>query len=155
MLRTNSTRNQDKTLVPPYYFTGTNVYELYYTYSVRQDEVPNLVILPITRAREPELTPSSIRGHRLIINRLYHSYQRCLYPSLSSLCRHWRHPSEFCYGPEADLRRSAPPYTRPSSRHWCGDKSRRQLPPGTCAGTRQGATADVGPLQEQPVHRRG
>ena len=56
MLRTNSTSNQDKTLVPPYYFTGTNVYELYYKYNVRQDRVPNLVILLITRAREPELT---------------------------------------------------------------------------------------------------
>ena len=44
------------TEVPPYYFTGTNVYELYYKYSVRQDRVPNLVILLITRAREPELT---------------------------------------------------------------------------------------------------
>ena len=75
-------------------------------------------------------------------------FVRGIYPSLSPLCRHWRHPSEFCYGLEADLRRSAPPSTRPSSRHWCGDKSRRQLPPGTCAGTRQGATADVGPILE-------
>ena len=30
--------------------------EIYYKYSVRQDRVPNLVILLITRAREPELT---------------------------------------------------------------------------------------------------